>query len=126
MMSAVEVRSSTPTLGDEEDEAMELDPLNTSVSSGCLNRSAMSYMLRDASENCCILVVGSTGTGKSATIAKLTGQVVASNDGVSSVTKKCAIYRPARNNANSVFPDARNLFFVDTVGWDDPEANDDE
>ena len=49
-----------------------------------------------------------------------------SNDGVSSVTKKCAIYRPARNNANSVFPDARNLFFVDTVGWDDPDANDDE
>ena len=51
---------------------------------------------------------------------------MASNDGVSSVTKKCAIYRPARNNANSVFPDARNLFFVDTVGWDDPDANDDE
>ena len=70
--SAAEVRSSTPTPGEEE-EAME--PLNTSVSSsgGPLNRSAMSYMLRDASENCCILVVGSTGTGKSATIAKLTG-----------------------------------------------------
>ena len=23
-------------------------------------------------------------------------------------------------------PDSRNLFFVDTVGWDDPDANDDE
>ena len=72
-----EVRSSTPC-NDEAEEAMEMDPLNTSVTSsggGPLNRSAISYMLRDASENSCILVVGSTGTGKSATIAKLTGNL---------------------------------------------------
>ena len=39
-----------------------------------------------------VLVVGSTGSGKSSTIAKCTGQAVKVGDHAQSVTRQCAVY----------------------------------
>ena len=54
------------------------------------------------------------------------GQKVKSSDSLRGVTKKCDIYRPAKNSSESIFPETRNLFFVDTVGWEDPDGVDDD
>lgn len=64
----------------------------------------------------CIICVGSTGTGKSATISKFTRLPIQSNAGVSRVTTKCCMYhRPNDKYA-----------WIDTVGWDDAQFEDDE
>lgn len=64
----------------------------------------------------CIICVGSTGTGKSATISKFTRLPIQSNSGVSRVTQKCCMYhRPNDEYA-----------WIDTVGWDDAHFEDDE
>ena len=65
----------------------------------------------------CILVVGTTGTGKSSTIAKCTRQNVIVGNLADSVTKQCQI-----------FPDrecATNPVWIDTVGYDDSSKVDD-
>jgi len=98
-------------------DEVDVGPANTSFTS--------SQVPADASANSCVLMVGSTGTGKSATIAKLTGQEVKHGDSLRGVTKRCDIYRPAKNN-RSIFPDSQHLFFVDTVGFEDPDVDDAE
>ena len=77
------------------------------------------------SENCCIVCVGSTGAGKSSTISKLTGQHVPSGTSTQRVTQKCNIYRPKLEQEKNVIQE-NNVFFVDTVGWDDAECDDDD
>ena len=76
-------------------------------------------------ENCCIVCVGSTGAGKSSTISKLTGQHVPSGTSTQRVTQKCNIYRPKLELEKNVIQE-NNVFFVDTVGWDDAECDDDD
>ena len=47
----------------------------------------------------CVLVVGTTGTGKSATIAKMTGQQVEVSSAAQSVTRKCEIFQGTHNKS---------------------------
>jgi len=65
----------------------------------------------------CILVVGTTGTGKSSTIAKCTKQNVTVDSLADSVTKQCQIYPDSKCVANPVW--------IDTVGYDDSSKVDD-
>lgn len=62
-----------------------------------------------------ILVVGSTGTGKSSTIQKCTGYRLRTGDGHKAVTRNCDVYY-----------DDQNYGWVDTVGWDDEVQDDTE
>ena len=67
----------------------------------------------------CILVIGTTGTGKSATISKMTGEAGAAvevSGRAESVTRQCEVVPQ---------PDTR-LVWVDTVGYDDTGGGDDE
>ena len=41
----------------------------------------------------CVLVVGSTGSGKSSTISKCTGIPVKTGDGHKGVTRTCQVYK---------------------------------
>ena len=66
----------------------------------------------------CILVVGTTGTGKSSTIAKCTKQNVTVDSLADSVTKQCQIYPDSKCVANPVW--------IDTVGYDDSSKVDDD
>ena len=66
----------------------------------------------------CILVIGTTGTGKSATISKCTGQSVEVNDQADSVTRKCQIFSDLKKPSRPVW--------IDTVGYDDTTRVDDE
>jgi len=66
----------------------------------------------------CVICVGSTGTGKSSTIAKYTGSKTKSGSGFERVTKNCEIHRCIQDDSSPVW--------VDTVGWDDAECEDDE
>ena len=74
-------------------------------------------------ENSCAILVGSTGTGKSTIIGHLTGQPVMASNSLKVVTKRSDLYRPSKS---SVFGDMNRLFFVDMVGLDDPNADDEE
>jgi len=65
----------------------------------------------------CILVVGTTGTGKSSTIAKLTKQNVVVGDLADSVTTQCQIFTDLNKDTNPVW--------IDTVGYDDTNNVDD-
>ena len=66
----------------------------------------------------CIIVVGSTGAGKSSTIGKLTGALTQSGSGHERVTKYCQIHRSMVSDNEPVW--------VDTVGWDDEDVEDDK
>ena len=66
----------------------------------------------------CILVIGTTGTGKSATISKCTGQTVEVSDQADSVTRKCQIFSDLKKSSRPVW--------IDTVGYDDTTRLDDE
>ena len=66
----------------------------------------------------CILVVGTTGSGKSSTISKCTGQPVEVSDQADSVTRKCQIFADLNKPSRPVW--------VDTVGYDDSTRLDDE
>ena len=45
----------------------------------------------------CIICVGSTGSGKSATISKYTRLPIQSNSGMARVTTKCSMYKRYKN-----------------------------
>lgn len=67
----------------------------------------------------CIIVVGTTGTGKSSTIAKYTGQTIGVSKAAESKTRRCDLY----TNLHS--PD--DPVWIDTVGYDDTfNATDEE
>ena len=66
----------------------------------------------------CILVIGTTGTGKSSTISKCTGQSVEVSDRADSVTRKCQIFADLKKSSQPVW--------IDTVGYDDTTRLDDE
>ena len=74
----------------------------------------------------CIICVGSTGAGKSATISKCTRRPVSSGSGRDRVTVRCAKY-DLRHDAEEDLqrlgfdPSMTNLVWVDTVGWDDAD-----
>jgi len=65
----------------------------------------------------CILVVGTTGSGKSSTIAKMTGQDVMVGHQTKSVTRNCSMY---------VREDQQGPVWIDTVGYDDTTCLEDE
>jgi len=68
--------------------------------------------------NCCIICVGSTGTGKSSTVGKFTGVQTRAGSGTERVTMQCEIHRSLTDDQEPVW--------VDTVGWDDVECEDDD
>ena len=68
--------------------------------------------------NCCIICVGSTGTGKSSTVGKYTGVQTRAGSGTERVTMHCEIHRSLTDDQEPVW--------VDTVGWDDAECEDDQ
>ena len=55
----------------------------------------------------CIVCVGSTGTGKSSTICRMTGDHVRTGAGAQPVTDQCQLYAGPHD------------IWVDTVGWED-------
>merc|ERR1712227_1067734 len=59
-----------------------------------------------------IVCVGSTGTGKSSTIARVTGAEVKSGAGPDPVTEQCQLY-----------PGHSGQVWVDTVGWEDRQSD---
>ena len=74
----------------------------------------------------CVICIGSTGAGKSATISKCTKRPVSSGNGRDRVTVRCAKY-DLRTDAKEelellkVDKNIIELNWVDTVGWDDAE-----
>ena len=66
----------------------------------------------------CVICVGSTGTGKSSTVGKYTGVVTKAGSGTERVTTYCQIHRSLVDDQEPVW--------VDTVGWDDAECEDDQ
>ena len=84
-------------------------------------------------EDCCIVCVGSTGSGKSSTVSIMTGQYhhhqshdhhqyhdpgqhIMTSDSVSSVTTECQLY--------TNLMDSRAASWLDTVGWEDRKKDD--
>mgnify|MGYP001386451494 FL=1 len=59
-------------------------------------------------DDSCVVVVGSTGTGKSSTIARVTGAEVRAGAGPEPVTEACQLYTCTQGPV-----------WVDTVGWED-------
>lgn len=74
----------------------------------------------------CVICIGSTGAGKSATISKCTKRPVSSGNGRDRVTVRCAKY-DLRSDARAQLQDCGlasdilDLTWVDTVGWDDAD-----
>ena len=68
--------------------------------------------------NCCVICVGSTGTGKSSTVGKYAGVQTRAGSGTERVTMHCEIHRSLTDDQEPVW--------VDTVGWDDAECEDDQ
>ena len=68
-------------------------------------------------ERSCIICVGSTGAGKSSTVTKVTGVLTRSGSGTDRVTRHCHIIRT---------PEPGGDVWVDTMGWDDAEVEDEE
>ena len=62
----------------------------------------------------CIIVVGTTGTGKSSTIAKYTGAPVRVSSGPESQTRHCEIFKNNREGGGG-----SEAVWIDTVGYDD-------
>ena len=74
----------------------------------------------------CVICVGSTGAGKSATIQRCTKQSVLSGNGHDRVTNKCSRYdltaeAKADLEAWPITKEVIDLTWVDTVGWDDAD-----
>ena len=76
------------------------------------------YLRPDStSSSSCIICVGSTGAGKSSTIARYTGSSVRSGGGVDQVTEHCQLW-PDTNHWEPESP-----VWVDTVGWEDRHSD---
>ena len=79
-----------------------------------------------SSTRSCVICVGSTGAGKSATIQRCTKQSVLSGNGHDRVTNKCSRYdltaeAKADLEAWAITKEVIDLTWVDTVGWDDAD-----
>ena len=70
------------------------------------------------SPQCCVICVGSTGAGKSSTVGKYTGVQTRAGSGTERVTRACRIVR--------CLEDDREPVWVDTVGWDDANCDDED
>ena len=68
-------------------------------------------------KGCCIICVGSTGTGKSSTVGICTGAQCKAGSGSERVTLRSQIYGTDKT---------MEPVWVDTVGWDDAEIDDDQ
>ena len=90
---------------------IEMIPVKTS-------KSPKSATSPQDNSRCCIICVGSTGTGKSSTVSKYTGVKTKAGSGTERVTKNCEIHRSLTDDQEPVW--------VDTVGWDDAECEDDQ
>eukprot|EP00092_Neocalanus_flemingeri_P032227 GFUD01035027.1.p1 GENE.GFUD01035027.1~~GFUD01035027.1.p1 ORF type:complete len:416 (+),score=121.31 GFUD01035027.1:334-1581(+) len=64
----------------------------------------------------CIICVGSTGTGKSSTIARYTGCSVRCGGGADPVTELCQLWTDQKHGEE-------NPVWVDTVGWEDRHSD---
>ena len=80
--------------------------------------ASVTDQLYSATAGSCVICVGSTGAGKSSTVTKYTGVVTRSGSGTERVTRHCHLIRDLRDDAAPVW--------VDTVGWDDAECDDEE
>merc|ERR1712106_6415 len=80
--------------------------------------SSPGFQKQNDSSHCCIICVGSTGTGKSSTVGKSTGVQTRAGSGTERVTMHCEIHRSLTDDQEPVW--------VDTVGWDDAECEDEE
>jgi len=67
----------------------------------------------------CILVIGTTGTGKSSTIRQVTGHTVRVSSSAESVTRQCEVFTDPRSGDGGAV-------WIDTVGYDDTGNKDDE
>ena len=79
-----------------------------------------------SSTRSCVICVGSTGAGKSATIQRCTKKSVPSGNGHDRVTNKCTKYdltaeAKADLEAWAITKEVIDLTWVDTVGWDDAD-----
>ncbi len=78
---------------------------------------------------CCVLCVGQTGSGKSATVTRLSLRRAESSAGFERKTQSCQAYKPVVLKEEEVegggFWSDPALWVVDTVGWQD-EAVEDE
>ena len=88
--------------------------------------TAESNLEEEEEELSCVICIGSTGAGKSATISKCTKRPVSSGNGRDRVTVRCAKY-DLRTDAKEdlealrIDKDVIDLNWVDTVGWDDAD-----
>ena len=77
----------------------------------------------------CVVCVGSTGTGKSSTIRKVTRRAVSSGNGRDRVTVRCDKYTTNTSELSEdhldKYKQVCDLVWVDTVGWDDADLEDD-
>ena len=74
------------------------------------NRERKCFTSEDvAKEHQVIVIVGSTGTGKSTLIGMMTGQDVETSGGAKSVTRQCQLIK----SPNSLY------CWLDSVGWED-------
>jgi len=76
-------------------------------------RKAESISATESGNQSCILCVGSTGTGKSSTIARFTGCSVRSGAGTEPVTEHCQAWCGKEGDP----------VWVDTVGWEDRHSD---
>ena len=74
-------------------------------------------MISDGAERSCVICVGSTGAGKSSTVSKVTGVMTRSGSGTERVTRHCHLIQT---------PEMGGQVWVDTMGWDDAEVEDEE
>eukprot|EP01084_Bolivina_argentea_P238659 400945_1 len=67
--------------------------------------------------NCCVVVIGTTGVGKSSLIKLNCGDMVKASNSTKSCTKGCTIFTDKQNN---------KINWMDTQGTDDNELKDDD
>jgi hypothetical protein len=112
----------------EMEDARDLGiALAASLSAKIKNVDDFTFVDSDGEEESnCVICIGSTGAGKSATISRCTRRPVSSGNGRDRVTVRCAKYdlRPDAKEemeAMGLAPSILDLVWVDTVGWDDAD-----
>jgi len=94
--------------GSEKSERRPSRPRLSSLSFKNLRKAEVVSDKRQSELRSCIVCVGSTGTGKSSTISRVTGADVRTGAGAEPVTDQCQLYS-----------DQGGQVWVDTVGWED-------
>ena len=92
--------------------------LDKKASKQRIENNNLEIVEKEDQSHCCVICVGSTGTGKSSTVGKYTGVQTKAGSGTERVTTYCQIHRSLTDDQEPVW--------VDTVGWDDAECEDDQ